>query len=362
MPLSLKPPSYHPSEKNTYQRFIQQEHQLWRVDSTFLQSLGLNDSTWLSTPWSIRSNPPRDCQSWNTSRWPPVEGSNVLPCRSHTKTTGWCQVGLVLGESVDMLESGSRKRKSMRDVWAHLLNLATTWYSSVCTSAGNHPHISCHDIDGKPCTCCGKKAVILNHHNSLMFIPESLPRKLLPDAASAPTVISIRNCSIVCLPCFTHLVVWWQIKEVDSNLGGKLKEHSSHTSKCNLIVWGNLMVARNPAPTHHAMDFGCSILHLILMGDVLMLYLLRWCYDSWFDKHVIYYQLLCQMIIPHSPKVEHVRKYHWAPLTNSHSNAATCSLSNLEIKLFKFVSMVETLVRRGFLVLCPSLESSKGWY
>ena len=177
-------------------------------------------------------------------------------------------------------------------------------------------------------------------------------------------VISIRNCSKVCLPCVTHLVVWLQIKEVNSNLGRKLKEYLSHSYKCNLIVWRNL-VARNPTPTHHATDFGCSILHLILMGDVFMLYLLRWCYDSWFDKHVYIisiYQLLYQLTIPHSPKVEHVWKYHWAPLTNSHSNAATCSLSNLEIKWFNFVSMVETLVQHGFLVLCPSLASSKGWY
>ena len=50
------------------------------------------------------------------------------------------------------------------------------------------------------------------------------------------------------------------------------------------------------------------------------------------------------MKIPHSAKVAPVQKDHWAPPTNSHSNAATCSLSNLEVK---FVSMVETLVQRG---------------
>ncbi len=130
-------------------------------------------------------------------------------------------------------------------------------------------------------------------------------------------VISIRNCSKVCLPCFTHLVVWLQIKKVNSNLGRKLKEYLSHSYKCNLIVWRNL-VARNPTPTHHATDFGCSILHLILMGDVFMLYLLRWCYDSWFDKHVYilsafisYYTNWQFLILPRWNMFENITEPPW---------------------------------------------------
>lgn len=114
MPSSLNPHcTFHPWEKN--QRFVQREHQLWRVDSMFLQSLGLDYFQKMQVSWwniwnlrNVPKKPPRDCQSWNTSRWPP-EGSTC--CRQ-------CKVGLE-GESLLMCRKGSGKRLKLTawDVW-----------------------------------------------------------------------------------------------------------------------------------------------------------------------------------------------------------------------------------------------------
>lgn len=235
----------------------------------FLQSLGLDYLQKIQVSWwnignlrNVPKKPPRDCQSWNTSRWPP-EGSTC--CRQ-------CKVGLE-GESLLMcwLEGFWKKDETygMRCMKIYLTREQ---------QHGCHWLFKCFYICRKYIQRLGIYAMILMEH------PLRKPRRNAETsksthahswifskttASSGPTVTShkhLKMFQLVCLPCFTNWCCNCKWKNQ--------VQIQAENSKSNLTVWRIwLPEILHLLVTQRILD--ALSLHLIPLGDVFMLNLLR---------------------------------------------------------------------------------------
>ena len=240
--------------------------QLWRVDSMFLRNLGLDyfqkmQVSWVSwwNIWNLRNlpkKPPRDCQSWNTSRWSP-EGStccrhgNQLPNPARTVVQNWAW----RGESVDVLVVRVlEKRWILRKNIQRLGKYEWYWWKTL--------------------SFLRKSAVMLKHQNPLILIPESFQRKKLP-VAQQSQVTSIWNCSS---SCACHVSpIGAAIANERTKFKFKRKTQRAFITLPTSATWsfGEIWLPEilHLLVTQRILD--ALSLHLIPLGDVFMLHLLR---------------------------------------------------------------------------------------